>query len=141
MKNLIFSIVTILVLCIGVFAIPKAELPTTTESASVTVADTSAFSIDTPTINHFEVTDRVTPAMEVAASPPDLATAAIAINQTNRTATVSRTNPSTAYAKDHSPPPTCGNKSTEANRRTDNDNVPLGSPKPVEATARNGSFV
>lgn len=142
MKKLIFSIATLLMLCIGIFAIPKADLPTINESASVTVADFSAVSIDTPTINHFEVTDRVTPAMEVAASPTDLATTAIGINQTNRIATVSRTNPSIPIAAaTNSSPPNSADQSSEAIDRRDNDNVPLGSPKPVEATARNGSSV
>ena len=130
MKKFIFSIVAALVLCIGVFAIPKA-VPTNA-SASVSVAKTTpatAVAID----NSFAAF-----IFEAAAIPTDLATAAINLNQTSRTATDLRINPSTAIATDTSPPVSNTDLSCEAFEHPDYK-VPLGSPKPVEATARNGS--
>lgn len=130
MKKFIFSIVAALVLCIGVFAIPKTDSPAN-KSASVSVAKTTpatAVSIDNLATFNFEV----------AAIPTDLATAAINLNQTSRTATDLRSNPSTAIATDTSPPSSFADLSFEAFEHPDYK-VPLGSPKPVEATARNGS--
>lgn len=132
MKNFIFSIVAVLVLCIGVFAIPKAVSPADM-SVSASVAKTTpatAVSIDNLSIANFDV-QSVTSTVEVAA---------IAFDQTNRTATVSsRINPTTDFATDHSPPLTGADRSTAKAFEHPDDKVPLGSPKPVEATARNGS--
>jgi|CXWL01.1.fsa_nt_gi hypothetical protein len=79
------------------------------------------------------------PAFEVAISPPDIAVEVASVNTANRTATVPRTNQLRADANT-SPPSDHNGKLVGQPFDAENAYVPLGSPKPVEATARSGSF-
>lgn len=139
MKNFIVSFAIGLMLCVGVFAIPIPDIPAS-EPSFVNVTSTApaiVTSVDVQPINHFEVTQAV--ATEgVAASPSDIATAAIAKATTTRTATVLGIN---QLKIDVNPsPPSYYGKLVDQPFDAVNDCVPLGPPKPVEATARNGSF-
>ncbi|MEQ1644231.1 MAG: hypothetical protein ABL959_12360 [Pyrinomonadaceae bacterium] len=141
MKNFIVSFAIGLMLCIGVFAIPIPDIPAS-EPSFVNVTSTApaiVTRVDVQPINHFEVTQAVATEGVAATSPSDTAMAADAKATTNRTATVSGTNQFRA-ATDTSPPPNYNGKQPDQPLDNENDYVPLGPPKPVEATARNGSF-
>ena len=141
MKNFIVSFAIGLMLCVGVFAIPIPDIPAS-EPSCVNVTSTApaiVTSVDVQPINHFEVAAYAATEEVATASPTDIAvTAAIANKTTNRTATALGINQLKVDA--NASPPSDYGKLVDQPFDAENENVPLGSPKPVEATARNGSF-
>ena len=135
-KNLICSLAIAALLAAAAFAAaspPLANMPAFERSSAAVAVNI----VITDSDNSFVTVHRTVTVTEVGVSLPDIATTRVQPTA-GRTATASGTYLSRVQTN-ASPPIAHNGKLVDQPIDTENEYVPLGSPKPVEATARNGS--